>query len=70
MLYTDALTGAFAWQWLEPQRMPNQPMDWGIVEAHMGGFRSRAEASQLGSGLLLRFWLQGLFRCPGVMSGI
>lgn len=70
MLYTDALSGAFAWQWLECQRMTNQPIDWGFVEAHMRGFRSRAEASQLGSGLLLRFWLQGLLQCPRLMSGV
>lgn len=46
----------------------------GGVEASVGSFRSRAEASQLGTGLPLRAWLQGhlglLERASRLMSGI
>lgn len=37
--------------------MPDPPAACG-VEASVGGFRGRAEASHLGLELLLRFWLE------------
>lgn len=39
--------------------MPKSAHHLGSAEAHVGGFRSRTETCQLGTGLLLRFRLQG-----------
>lgn len=56
--------------------MPNQPaaVGGGGVEASVGSFRNRAEASQLGTGFPLRYWLQGhlglLERGSRLMSSI
>lgn len=74
LLYTDALARAFAWQWLEVSEDAKSARGQGGVEASMGSFRSRAEASQLGTGLPLRAWLQGhlglLERASRLQSGI
>lgn len=52
--------------------MPKEPAAEG-VEASVGGFRSRAEACQVGTGLPLRSWLQGhlglLERASRLMTG-
>lgn len=75
LLYTDVLARAFAWQWLEVSEDAKSARGrGGGVEASVGSFRSRAEASQLGTGLPLRAWLQGhlglLERASRLMSGI
>lgn len=59
MLYTDALAGAFAWQWLGVWEDAKSACSQGTVEAPVGGFRSRTAASQLGIGLLLRVGSKG-----------
>lgn len=67
LLYTDALAGAFAWQWLGVWEDAKPACSQGTVEAPVGGFRSRTETSQLGIGLLLRVGLQrqlGLLEVP------